>query len=122
MFESSPEFEALELEQLDSTKEPASIESIMFASTLPEIVKNARVSKTFERIMDAAEIARLTEPNMLEKDNPVVLERLKMRREALTGSKDARLTCLLINIPGVIYTIEIDIVNACIVHWEGQIG
>lgn len=122
MFESSPEFEALELDHQGSTTEPASVVSIMLESTLPETVKSAPVSKTFERVMDAAEIARLTEPNMLEKDNPVVLERMRVRRKALTQCEGARLTCLLINIPGVIYTIEIDVANACVVHWEGQMG
>ncbi len=96
------------------------IESALRKSNLPRFVKTLPISHTSERIMDANEILRLTELGFYEKDNAERIERLRIRREALKKHQGSTLTCVLIRLPGVLYTIEIDPVNWSIVHWESQ--
>ena len=96
------------------------IESALRNSNLPQFVKTLPISQLFERCMDANEIFRLTELGFTEKDNAERIERLRIRREALKKHLGSTLTCALIRLPGVLYTIEIDPVNWSIVHWESQ--
>ena len=96
------------------------IESALRNSNLPHFVKTLPISQLFERFMDANEILRLTELGFNEKDNAERIERLRIRREALRKHQGSTLTCVLIRLAGVLYTIEIDPVNWSIVHWESQ--
>ena len=96
------------------------IESVLRDSNLPQIVRTSPVSQMFERLIDANEISRLTELGPNEKDNAERIERLRIRREALTKHLGSSLTCVLVRLPGVLYTIEIDPINWSIVHWEWQ--
>ncbi len=96
------------------------IQSALRNSNLPQFVKTLPISQMFERFMDANEILRLTELGFNEKDNAECIEKLRIRREALRKHHGSTLTCVLIRLPGVLYTIEIDPVNWSIVHWELQ--
>ena len=96
------------------------IQSALRNSNLPQFVKTLPISQLFERFMDANEILRLTELGFNEKDNAECIEKLRIRREALRKHHGSTLICVLIRLPGVLYTIEIDPVNWSIVHWECQ--
>ena len=96
------------------------IESALRNSNLPQFVKTSPIFQLFERLMDANEVLRLTELGLHEKDNAERIERLRIRRVALRKHQGSTLTCVLIRLPGILYTIEIDPVNWSIVHWESQ--
>ena len=118
MFESNPSFQPSDNDTDLST--PDSLESILLSSCLPKFVKTAPFSRAFEREMDAEEILRVTEPSQVHQSDPGYMERLRVRREALTLYSGSILTCILIRLPGVVYTIEIDPVSKSVVHWEWQ--
>ena len=103
---------------VDGASTVSVIESILLNSGLPEIVKTAPITRVFERLIDSGEVTRLTQPNEHDCDNPVVVEKLRIRRKALTNHLGSRLTCLLIHLPGAFYTVEIDPSLMKVVHWE----
>ena len=120
MFESNPSFQHPDSDVDLSTPDTLSIESILLKSNLPKDVRNAPATQIFERLMDAKEIARLTKSHQPQKHDLDYLERLRVRRRALSANKDSMLICVVIRLPGVMYTIEIDPVAKAIVHWEWQ--
>ncbi len=120
MFESNPSFQHFDSDTDFTTPGSLNIESILHRSNLPKEVRKAAISQVFERLMDAAEIARLTAPHPPQSDNSEYLERLRIRLEALIANKDSVLICALIRLPGVVYTIEINPRDESIVHWEWQ--
>ena len=103
-----------------STPAPLDIELVLLRSTLPKDVRSTSVSRVFERLIDADEIARLTDPYQVEEYDSYYTNRIRVRRKALTNYLDSTLTCVLIRLPGVTYTIEIDPISHSIVHWEWQ--
>jgi len=119
MFEDSAAHET-DFEGNNELADSISIESALKKSNLPRFVKTLPISQIFERIMDASEILRLTELGFNEKDNAERIERLRIRREALKKHQGSTLTCVLVRLPGVLYTIEIDQITSSIVHWEWQ--
>ena len=119
MFEASAAHET-DFEGNSDLADNFGIQSALRNSNLPQFVKTLPISQMFERFMDANEILRLTELGFNEKDNAECIEKLRIRREALRKHLGSTLTCVLIRLPGVLYTIEIDPVNWSIVHWELQ--
>ncbi len=89
------------------------IESILRGSPLPKPAQSASITYVHERVMDSAEISRLCGCGT---DSDA--ERLAKRREALATHLGKHITCVLIRLPGVSYTIEIDPISQQIVHWE----
>ena len=120
MFDSNSSFQQLDSGSILSAPEPLDIGSILLLSNLPKEVKTARIAYTNERLINETEISRLTEPTLLEKDDPKYIERLRKRRKALSDYLESSLICVLIRLPGVCYTIEIDPVSQSIAHWEWQ--
>jgi|GEM_PF-6608612 len=96
----------------------STIESVIAASTLPAAAKNGQVSQVFERLMDEREIARLTESVADQVNSAHTEERLAARKTALTAALATYLTCAVIRLPGLTYTVEIDLAKGTIVHWE----
>ena len=97
-----------------------SIESVLRNSNLPQFIKISPIPQLFERLIDANEISRLTELGPNGKDNAERIERHSIRREALNKYLGSTLTCVLVRLPGVLYTIEIDPINCSISHGEWQ--
>lgn len=120
MFESSTAFQDLDLEPDLSLREPHSIESILLQSKLPDAVKTAHLTYSHERRIDAGEVSRLTHMNSYQEDDEEVVERLRIRGKALTAQIGSSLTCVLIRLPGVAYTVEVDAAKGTIAHWEWQ--
>ena len=120
MLECNPSFqESLDdIAQLGS--EVATLESVISASALPAAVKNAAISQVFESLMDQKEITRLTATGAEQSNTATMQNRLNTRRLALTAAQGRRLTCAVIHLPGVTYTVEVDLARATIVHWEWQ--
>ena len=121
MFDSNSSFQQLDSGSILSAPEPLDIGSILLLSNLPKEVKTARIAYTNERLINETEISRLTEPTLLEKDDPKYIERLRNRRKALSAYLGSSLVCVLIRYPGVCYTIEIDPIYHSVVHWEWQL-
>jgi hypothetical protein len=120
MFESNPSFQHFDSDSDLLAPNSLDIESILHRSNLPKDVRPAAITQVFERLMDAEEIARLTEPHQPLTDNSEYLERLRIRRVALSSNRDSVLVCALIRLPGVVYTVEINPRDESIVHWEWQ--
>ena len=120
MFDSNSSFQLSDSDSGHSTNDSLDIESVLLRSNIPKEVRTAPISYFNERLINAAEISRLTEPTLLEKDDPKYVERLRHRRKALSAYLGSSLVCVLIRFPGVCYTIEIDPVSQAIVHWEWQ--
>ena len=120
MFESNPSFQHFDSDSELFAPDPLNIEAILHRSNLPKGVRHAAVTQVFERLMDAEEIARLTEPHQPQSDNSEYRERLRIRREALSAYEGSVLVCALIRLPGVVYTVEINPRDETIVHWEWQ--
>ena len=90
---------------------------IMAASTkLPPAVIAANFSRVCDRVLDAESIEALADPvSCLQAD---AVERCRARRKALTAYSGKRLICVLINLPGIVYTVEIDPFLQKVIHWE----
>lgn len=99
---------------------PSRIESILLTSCLPNYVKTAAITSVWERLIDDKEILRLTKTETLETDDPATIERLGIRKKALSGHLGTNLICVLIRLPGASYTVEIDPTTDSIIHWEWQ--
>ena len=120
MFDSNPSSQRSDSDLDLSSPEPSRIESILLNSCLPKYVKTAAISRVCEHLIDEREISRLTEADNLEKDDPAIIERLEIRKKALSAHSGTKLTCVLIRLPGASYTIEIDRTTDSIIHWEWQ--
>ncbi len=93
------------------------LRSIIRASTrLPSIVIEASFFQVFDRVLDDATIAALTDPTTFPQEESE--ERCRRRKKALAPYFGKRLICVLINLPGVIYTVEIDPFLERVIHWE----
>ena len=95
------------------------LRSIMSASAkLPPTVIAARFSKIYDRILDNQTIAAVTDPSSFAQEDAD--ERCRQRKEALVPYEGKRLVCVVISLPGVFYTVEIDPSLRKVVHWECQ--
>ncbi len=90
------------------------------SKAIPLGVRTAAITRKFERRMDHGELQRLTNPQSLKNTNDEDLLQLRLRRRALRPYLGSSLTCVLIRLPGVCYTIEIDMIEESVVHWEYQ--
>ena len=119
MFDNTRSAEFVDI-SVEDTGAVSAVELVLQKSSLPDAVRSAPVSRVFERLIDAREIERLTQPSPHSEDNPAVLDKLEIRRKALTNYLGTSLTCLLIHLPGAFYTVEIDTALMKVVHWEWQ--
>jgi len=83
---------------------------------LPALVINAKFSNIFDRVLDEASIEALTDPSALPEGNSD--ERCTRRKKALAPYLGKRVICVLINLPGVLYTVEISQSLEKVIHWE----
>jgi len=87
---------------------------------LPEFVRRARFSQVSERRLDATILNAIVSQPPLSGNEECWAERLQRRRTALLPHLDSRLTCVFIRLPGVHYTIEVDLAAGIVVYWEWQ--
>jgi len=103
--------------QLGKDYELDSLRSVMRATTgLPSVVIEANFSHVVDRVLDEVSIAALTDPTT--HPGRISDERRNKRKKALAPYSGKRLLAVLVNLPGVLYTIEIDPLSEKVVHWE----
>jgi len=95
---------------------------ITACADIPAQVREAPFTRVDERVIDEALLELLTEHCMSGRDGDVQIARIKRRAEALSPCLGKTLACVLIMLPGVRYTIEVDCCASHVVHWEWQPG
>lgn len=112
---SRPDVTDVDIEDFEPDDE--TVRTILAASgKLQSAVVAAEYSTVCDRILDGETLAALTDPARCPHDD--ASERCELRRKALTPYFSKRLICVVINLPGVTYTIEIDPSLARVIHWE----
>lgn len=93
------------------------LRSIMATSSkLPAMVISADFSTIYDRVLDDRTIATLTDS--ASSSLGVTVEQCRLRVKALSPYSGKRLICVLIHLPGVFYTVEIDPSVSEVIHWE----
>jgi hypothetical protein len=95
---------------------------ITACADIPAQVREARFTRIDERVIDESLLKFLTEHFMSGREDDVQAARIKRRAEALSPYLGKTLACVLIMLPGVRYTIEVDCCAGRVVHWEWQPG
>ncbi len=93
-------------------------EIILETSKIPEAVAVSEFTRVDERVFDDALFRILTDRHpgaSIAATSPRIIER---RADALYPYVGRTLTCILISLPGVRYTVEIDPLDKKVVHWE----
>ena len=93
-------------------------EIILDTSKIPEAVVVSECTRVDERRFDDALFRILTDrhPNAsISAASPRIIER---RADALYPYVGRTLVCVLISLPGVRYTVEVDPTERRVVHWE----
>ena len=83
---------------------------------LPPAVVESRFARICDRVLDEKITAALTDPDQCPQED--ASKRCERRKKALTPYLGKRLVCVLINLPGVMYTIEIEPASEEVIHWE----
>ena len=86
----------------------------------PSEVSESDFARVDKRKIDESLLKLLTEHSDPNCSDQALAAATQRRFEALSPYLDRTLICVLIKLPGVTYTIEIDPVDDCIVHWEWQ--
>jgi hypothetical protein len=97
-------------------------ELIRTCPDIPDQVREAEFSRIDERVIDEALLVFLTEHCPPAGNDDEQAAALRRRIEALAPYLGRSLVCVLIRMPGVSYTIEIDLTNEHVVHWEWHAG
>jgi len=87
---------------------------------IPSAVSEASFNRVDERQIDDSFLQLLTEYWAKCTSNDAMAATIKRRIDALSPYLGRTLVCVLIRLPGVSYTIEIDPTAERIVHWEWQ--
>ena len=87
---------------------------------LPEFVRHAKFSQVNERILDAKLFKTITSPRPVRAAEADWAGRLRRRHEALHPHIGKKLACVFVRLPGVHYTIEVDVEACEVVYWEWQ--
>lgn len=95
---------------------------ITACADIPAPVREARFTRIDERVIDESLLTFLTEHFTSGLDDDVQSARIRRRAEALSPYLGKTLACVLIVLPGVRYTIEVDCCAGRVVHWEWQPG
>ena len=89
---------------------------IAASKKLPPAVARADFSKIYDRVLDERAIQALADPDSCSQED--AKERCRVRRNALAPYSGKRLICVMIDLPGVFYTIEINPALHTVVYWE----
>lgn len=89
---------------------------------LPDFVRHAERRQIIERILDARLFRALITQKPTGVSGKDWDERLKRRRIALQPYLGMRLACVFVRLPGVHYTIEVDVKSGEVAYWEWQVA
>ncbi len=89
---------------------------------IPPQVRAAEFTRADERVLDESLLEFLTRLQPHGPDDDARAAAMRRRAEALAPYVGHTLVCVLITLPGVRYTIEVDPVEERVVHWEWQAG
>ena len=87
---------------------------------LPEEVRSARIARVEGRLLDRRLFAQLISQSAPRNDEVGWSSRILRREESLLPHVGKILFCVLIRLPGVQYTVEVDPLAKTVVHWEWQ--
>lgn len=89
---------------------------------LPDFVRHAERRQIIERILDARLFRTLITQRPTGVSGKHWDERLKRRRIALQPYLGMRLACVFVRLPGVHYTVEVDVKSGEVAYWEWQVA
>jgi hypothetical protein len=89
---------------------------------LPDVVRHAKFGKIVERVLENKLFDAIVSQIPNRPDEGDWSDRLKRRREALQPYIGKMLSCVYVRLPGIHYTIEVDVATGEIVYWEWQIA
>ena len=89
---------------------------------IPPQVRAAELTRVDERVLDDSLFRFLTQHHAQGPIDDARAAAMRRRAESLSPYLDRSLVCVLITLPGVRYTIEIDPEEERVVHWEWQAG
>lgn len=89
---------------------------------IPPQVRTAELARVDERVLDDSLFRFLTEQGGPGSADDARTAAMRRRAEALSPYLGHTLVCVLITLPGVRYTIEVDPDEERVVHWEWQAG
>lgn len=95
---------------------------IRTCTDIPPQVREAQFTRVDERVIDAPLLRVLAEHYAPGANDEAQAARRGKRAAALSPYLGKMLVCVLILLPGVRYTIEIDMDDERVVHWEWQPG
>lgn len=95
---------------------------IQNCADIPQLVREAQLARVDERIIDDSLFRFLTERSITVTDDEVQMVKRQRRTKALSPYLGRSLVCVLITLPGVRYTIEVDTAEERVVYWEWQAG
>ncbi len=102
----------------EGTNSPA--EAVRAFEELPDIVRHVKFREVNERILDAKLFETIVSQRPIRDDETDWPDRLKRRHEALHPHIGKKLACAFVRLPGVHYTIEVDVESCKVVYWEWQ--
>ena len=95
---------------------------IRTCTDIPPQVREARFTRVDERVIDASLLRILAEHDVPGGNDKAQAARRGRRAATLSPYLGKVLVCVLIMLPGVSYTIEINMEEERVVHWEWQPG
>lgn len=87
---------------------------------IPVTAREADVAHVEDRLFDESLFRKITENQQTDVAGHSPDDSVQRRIESLRPFIGRRLVCMVIRLPGVRYTIEIDPAEERIVHWEWQ--
>ena len=102
----------------EGTSDPTN--AVRAFTELPDFVRHANFRQVNERILDANLLKTIVSQRPIRIDETDWADRLKRRHEALQPYIGKMLACLYVRLPGVHYTIEVDVESCEVVYWEWQ--
>ena len=87
---------------------------------LPEFVRYAKFGQVNERILDSKMFEMIVSQRPVRAAEADWAGRLRRRHEALHPHIGKKLACAFVRLPGVHYTIEVDVEACEVVYWEWQ--
>ena len=100
------------------TKDPT--DAVRAFGELPDFVRHANFRRVDERILDASLLNTIVSQRPIRIDETDWADRLNRRQAALQPCIGKMLACVYVRLPGVHYTIEVDVESGEVVYWEWQ--
>ena len=95
-------------------------EAVRTFEELPDLVRHAKFRQVNERVLNAKLFETIVSQRPMRCDENDWAGRLKRRQEALQPYIGKMLACVYVRLPGVHYTIEVDVESCEVVYWEWQ--